>query len=262
MSLPVLSVRAPDISYQPLMFAEDYFMKDQSSHNWLYQTKTFASLYERIVGEATSIVFWRELKERFLDFIPEGGRILEIGSGPGFQAIKICQYRRDLEIIASDFSSEMISLGKKNYQELILQDQHISRVQSHLSFVQADAMDLSHFDSETFDGIYSVGAIKHFPAPIRGLNECIRILKPGGRMFFSEFFAEASVTDIMNLVKHVRIPGLLKPTFSRFLHNKHKKLVPDKADIEKWENELSSKGFPISEYLPEYPFFILKFDKK
>ncbi len=32
-------------------------MKGQSSHNfvrWLYQTKTFASLYERIIGEATS----------------------------------------------------------------------------------------------------------------------------------------------------------------------------------------------------------------
>ncbi len=262
MSLPVLSVRAPDISYQPLMFAEDYFMKDQSSHNWLYQTKTFASLYERIVGEATSIVFWRELKERFLDFIPEGGRILEIGSGPGFQALKILQHRRDLEIIASDFSAEMISLGKKNYQELILQDQHISRVQSHLSFVQADAMDLSHFDSETFDGIYSVGAIKHFPDRIRGLNECIRILKPGGKIFFSEFFAEASVTDMMNLIKHVRIPDFLKPTFSRFLHSKHKKLVPDKADIEKWEQELSSKGFAFSEYLQGYPFFMLKLDKK
>ncbi|MDJ0593799.1 MAG: hypothetical protein QNJ72_28110 [Pleurocapsa sp. MO_226.B13] len=93
-------------------------------------------------------------------------------------------------------------------------------------------------------------------------HECIRILKPGGRMFFSEFLAEASVTDIMNFAKHVRIPGLLKPTFSRFLHNKHKKLVPDEADIEKWEKELSSKGFAFSEYLHGYPFFILKLDKK
>ena len=240
-------------------------MKDQSSHNlfrWLYQTKTFASVYEQIVGKATSIVFSRELQEKFLNFIPEGGKILEVGSGPGFQAIQICQYRPDLEIIAADFSAEMISLGKKNYQKLICQDQDISRVQSHLSFVQADAMDLSQFGSETFDGIYSLGAIKHFPDQVRGLNECIRILKPGGKMLFSEFFAEASVADIMNLVKHIRIPSLLKPSFSRFLHNKHKKLVPDEADIEKWEKELSSKGFAFSEYLHGYPFFMLKLDKK
>ena len=240
-------------------------MKNQSSHNfvqWLYQTKTCTSLYERIVGEATSIVFWRELKERFLNFIPEGGRILEIGSGPGFQALKILQHRRDLEIIASDFSSEMISLGKKNYQELILQDEHIRRVQSHLSFVQADAMDLSHFGSETFDGIYSLAAIKHFPDPIRGLNECIRILKPEGQMFFSEFFAEASVTDMMNFAKHVRIPGLLKPTISRFFHLVMRNEAPDKADVEKWKNELWSNSFSLSEYLPGYPFFILKFEKK
>ncbi len=81
-------------------------------------------------------------------------------------------------------------------------------------------------------------------------------------MFFSEFFAEASVTDMMNLVKHVRIPGLLKPTCSRFIHLVMRNEAPDKADVEKWEKELSPKGFALSEYLPGYPFFILKLDKK
>ena len=238
-------------------------MKGQSKDNLsqrLYQTKTFASLYERIVGDATTIVFERKLKEDFLHFIPEGGKILEIGCASGFQAMKILQNRRDLEIIASDFSAEMISLGKKNYQGLILQDQDIRRIQSHLSFVQADAMDLSQFGSETFDGIYSVGAIKHFPDQIHGLHECIRILKPGGKMFFSEFFAEASATDMINFSKYVKIPGLLKSIFSNFLPKKDEN-APGEADIKKWEKELSSKGFALAEYLQGYPFFILKFDK-
>ena len=227
-----------------------------------YHTKIFTSLYERTASEATSIVLWRKLKEEFLNFIPQGGRILEIGSGPCLQAMKILQHRPDLEIIASDFSSEMISLGKKNYQELILKDEYIKRVQSHLSFVQADAMDLSQFDSETFDGIYSVGAIKHFPDPIRGLHECSSILKPGGRMFFSEFFAEASMADMMNFAKYVRIPGWLKPMIFRLLLIKVRNIGPDKVDLEKWKNELCSNGFALSEYLPGYPLFILKFDKK
>ncbi len=87
-------------------------MENQSSDKfaqWLYQTKTFTSFYGQGVGKASSVVFWRKLKEDFLHLIPEGGKILEIGSGPGLQAMKILQHRRDVEIIASDFSSEMIS---------------------------------------------------------------------------------------------------------------------------------------------------------
>lgn len=241
-------------------------MKNLFDHNfplWLYQTKTFTSIYAQRIGEATTIILSKNLKENFLDFIPKGGTILEIGCGPGHQAMKILQDRHDVEIIASDMSSEMISYGKKKYQKLILRDEQIEKVQSNLSFVQADAMDLSQFGSETFDGIYSVAAIKHFPDRIRGLNECIRILKPGGRMLFAEFFAEASVAETINLfAKHVRIPGFMKPIISRVIHNKHKTTTPNKADIEKWKNELSSKGFPLSEYLQGYPFFIFKFDKK
>lgn len=229
---------------------------------WPYHTKTFTSLYQQTASEASSMVLSSKLKEEFLNFIPEGGRILEIGSGPCLQAIKILQHRPDLKIIASDFSSEMISLGKKNYQELILKDESIKRVQSHLSFVQADAMDLSQFGGETFDGIYAVGAIKYFPDPIRGLYESISILKSGGRMFFSEFFAEASVADMMNLAKYVKIPGWLKPIIFRLMQIKIRNVAPDKADVEKWKNELSSNGFSFSEYLQGYPFFIFKFEKK
>ena len=238
-------------------------MKNQSGHKfeqWLYQTKTFTSFYERTIGGASTIVFSRKLKEDFLNFISEGGKILEIGSGPGLQAMKILQHRCDVKIIACDFSSEMISLGKKNYQEMILRDEHIRRFQSNLSFVQADAMDLSQFSSETFNGIYCLMAIKHFPDPIRGLHECIRILKPGGRMFFSEFFAEASLADIVNLVKQVRIADFLKPIISRLIQLGMRNLVPKKADVEKWKNKLSSKGFFLLEYFQGYPFFILKFE--
>ena len=231
---------------------------------WLYQSKIGSAIYAWGISGATTIIFDKKLKEDFLNFIPKGGKILEIGCGPGNQAIKILKDRHDLEIIASDMSSEMISQAQKKYQEMILRDEQFKKVQSNLSFVQADAMDLSQFDSETFDGIYSYGVIKHFPDRIRGLNECIRILKPGGRMFFDEFFAEASLAQTMNLfAKHIRIPAgfMMKPIISRIFHNKHKISSPDKADIEQWEQELSSKGVPLSEYLQEYPFFILKFEK-
>ena len=239
-------------------------MKNQFGHNLLrglYQIKPFVFLYAQNIGEVSSIIFSSKLNEEFLNFIPKGGKILEIGSGPGLQAMKIIQYRHDVEIIASDLSSEMIDYAKKKYQELILKGEYIKEVQSNLSFVQADVMGLSQFDAETFDGIYSLGAIKHFPNQIYALNECIRILKPGGKMFFAEFLAEASLPETINLVNHLKVPVFMKPIIARFLHNKHKKMVPGRADIEKWKNDLHSKGIILSGYLQGYPFFILKFEK-
>lgn len=82
-------------------------------------------------------------------------------------------------------------------------------------------------------------------------------------MLFVEFFAEASVVETTNLfAKHIRIPGLMKPIIARVINKKHKTKTPNKADLEKWKNELSSKGFSLSEYVPGYPFFIFKFEKK
>lgn len=228
----------------------------------LHHDKTFTSFYERVAGNASSVVFWDKLQNDFLNFIPEGGKILEIGSGPGFQALKIHQHRPDVEIIVSDFSDKMVSLGKKNYQAMISRNENIKRFKSNISFVQADAMDLSQFGSEKFDGIYSLTAIKHFPNPIHGLYESIKILKPGGRMFFSDFFAEASLVATKNFAKYVvRVPDFIQPIIVPLSYFVTKNKAPHKADIENWKKKLSSKGFCHSEYLHEYPFFILKLEK-
>lgn len=239
-------------------------MDNQSSDKlepWLPRTQLFTSLYERTIGEASTIVFSRKLEEDFLTLIPEGGKILEIGSGPGLQAMQILQSRPDLKIVAADYSAEMISLAKKNYQQLILKNKQIRRIESHLSFVQADAMNLSQFGSETFDAIYSVMTIKHFADPIRGLHECTRILKSGGRMFFSEFFAEASLANVKNFAQHFQIADCLKPIVASLIHRKIGKNAPDKVEVEKWKNKLRSKCFFLAEHLQGYPFLILKLKK-
>lgn len=233
----------------------------QKFEEGLYHHKTFTSFYGQVAGNASSVVFWDKLQDNFLRFIPEEGKILEIGSGSGFQAMKVLQHRPDLEIIASDFSDKMVSLGKENYQELISKNENIQKVQSHLSFVQADAMDLSQFDSVKFDGIYSLTAIKHFPNAMRGLHESIRFLKPGGRMFFAEFFAEAPFAAAVNLAKHVRMADFFKTFFVPLIHLGIKNVAPSKVDIENWKNELNSKGLCHLEYLDEYPFFILQLEK-
>ena len=81
-------------------------MKHNGSHNFisrLYQTKIFTSIYDRIAGEFSSAFLWDELTKKFLNHIPTGGTILEIGAGLFLMAIKILQSRPDLRVIALIF---------------------------------------------------------------------------------------------------------------------------------------------------------------
>ncbi|MDJ0635400.1 MAG: class I SAM-dependent methyltransferase [Xenococcaceae cyanobacterium MO_188.B29] len=240
-------------------------MKHNGSHNFisrLYQTKVFTSIYDRIAGEFSSAFLWDELTKKFLDYIPTGGTILEIGAGSGLLAIKILQYRPDLSVIASDFSSQMLSLAKKNYQERICKDEQLIKVQSQLRFVQADVMDLSQFTGENIDGIYSLGAIKHFPEPLHGLRQCIGILKTGGQMFFTDFAAEGSLSGTRKVAKHLRIPVLIKFVVIPLFHFAIKRKAVTNEDVQMWKNELEKSGDSVLEYSPGNSMFTLIFKKR
>ncbi|MHB8420900.1 MAG: class I SAM-dependent methyltransferase [Myxococcales bacterium] len=98
-------------------------------------------------------------------------------AAPRLQAIEIARLRPDLQLVACDFSQEFTRLGERNRDR--------ARV-GPVQFTVADAMDLSRFARRSFDAVYSLTAIKHFPDPVRGLTPCWRACRgrrrEGGRM--------------------------------------------------------------------------------
>jgi SAM-dependent methyltransferase len=106
--------------------------------------------------------------------IPEEGRILELGCGPGHLWLdNSSRLPGGWQVALSDFSQGMVDEARQQ-----LADQ--PAFSFHLLDAQAIAFPDNHFDAVIANGIYD-----HVPHRKQAFAETARVLKPGGRLYAS-----------------------------------------------------------------------------
>ncbi|KAJ5730533.1 uncharacterized protein N7483_005041 [Penicillium malachiteum] len=100
-------------------------------------------------------------------------RVLDIGAGTG----RLTCY------IANIVGHEGRVIGIDPLKDRI--DVACKRAQPNLSFYVGDAYDLSSFDSGAFDVVFFNCVFHWLHDQDRALRECVRVLKPGGRIGIS-----------------------------------------------------------------------------
>ncbi len=100
-----------------------------------------------------------------------GGRVLEIGPGPGHVGLHWLEKNSDARLVGCEISSEMIKTARKNARGCGLED----RVQ----YVEGSCLAMP-FDGETFDAVFSNGSLHEWEDPVRVFQEIHRVLRPGG----------------------------------------------------------------------------------
>ncbi|MDD1699707.1 MAG: class I SAM-dependent methyltransferase, partial [Methanoregula sp.] len=107
--------------------------------------------------------------------LPSSSCVLELGCGNGKTAIPMIQQGWD--VISLDFSSKAVALCKKAIPDLL-----------HGQVMIADAR-WPPFRDSTFDAVFAIHVIAHMYATDRKCvaSEIIRLLRPGGMLFFCEF---------------------------------------------------------------------------
>ena len=110
---------------------------------------------------------WRQYTEAVLPHLPNGGRVLEIGPGPGLLLSRLAG--RYPMAVGLDLSTGMLRQAQKRLQGADL-PVHLSR---------ANALDIP-FASGSFDAVVTTFALSAIPDGIGAIGEMARVLKKGG----------------------------------------------------------------------------------
>lgn len=143
--------------------------------SWLYDVRA-AEAVARLADPALD----------YMRALPLDARLLDVGCGGGQQALRLAEagYR----VTGVDLSGDQIRRARRRA------DRRRGPGEPP-AFQQADVLDLPFADG-TFEGVTSVGSLKHWTDRGRGLRECARVLAPGGVLAICEVDRGCRLEDV------------------------------------------------------------------
>jgi SAM-dependent methyltransferase len=113
-----------------------------------------------------------------------GGKLLEVGSGPGRLAVRLAREGPGITLTGVDISEAMVERAARRAAG--------AGLSWRVRFEVGDVAALPLSDGE-FDGVVSTLSLHHWSDPVRSLAEIHRVLKPGG---------EARIYDLSHWLWH------------------------------------------------------------
>jgi ubiquinone/menaquinone biosynthesis C-methylase UbiE len=127
--------------------------------------------------------------------IQEGMRVLEVGPGNGTYTLAAAR-RLGLEgeLVTVDIEPKMIERVQRR-----IASEGVTNIDARV----ADAYDLP-FNADSFDLVYMITVINEIPDVPRALKEFYRVLKPSGRLVFSELLMDPDYPRAATLTRKVQ----------------------------------------------------------
>ena len=133
--------------------------------------------WNRLVKDAYNSLEFLVTMHYLRKHLPESGRILDAGGGPGRYAFELCRAGYDVVLLDIDpayttFAKEKIKLEPKSVSSRFI------------ASVVGDIRDLSDFNTNNFDAVLCLGGpLTHISDEIertQATSELVRVAKPGG----------------------------------------------------------------------------------
>lgn len=150
--------------------------------SWLYESVVAAgidSLYEQAVEEASVQ-------------IPDGTKVLDVGCGQGQLAARLAERKPACTVIGIDQSADMIRRALARNPR-----------RPNLEFRKADVLELP-FANDEFSMALVVASIKHWSDRLRGVQEILRVLAPGGKLGIVDVDRDCSLERATRFVEKWR----------------------------------------------------------
>jgi ubiquinone/menaquinone biosynthesis C-methylase UbiE len=146
-----------------------------------YESNTYRQMRIETYGEdfgQTSWVTTEESKEiPLLLNLSLNSSVLELGCGSGGYGLHLAE-KVGCRLVGLDTNAP----GVRNANQLAL----ARGLASQTRFEQCDVSDNLPFDDKAFEAVFSNDVLCHIPCRPKVLGEMYRVLKPGGRMLFSD----------------------------------------------------------------------------
>jgi ubiquinone/menaquinone biosynthesis C-methylase UbiE len=138
---------------------------------------------------------YRRLAADVAGVAPDGGAVLDVGTGPGVLLVELAARRPDLRLTGVDLSADMIAAATRNLEPF--GERARTRV--------GDVASLP-FPDRSFDLIVSSLSLHHWDHPEAAVPELARILRPRGRVYiydlpfapFDKLAAAARTRSVLN----------------------------------------------------------------
>lgn len=138
-------------------------------------------------------------------YVPQGGKILDVGAGTGVYSMALAMDGYDLHAV------ELVEHNIEVFRE------NLKACGAEIPVEQGNALDLSRFADESFDAVLLFGPLYHLYTKedkLTVLREAKRVVKPGGHIFVAYCMNEAAMIycafrdDGSNMMEYLR-KGLL-----------------------------------------------------
>ena len=144
-----------------------------------------ASLYEkgaRMVIDS----YYSEVADEIVARL-QSGTILDLGTGPGYLPIEIAKRAPAIRVDGIDLTLKLVKMAQENSER--------AEVADRLHFEVGNAANLK-FEDNSYDMVISTGMLHSLKDPVSVINECYRVLKPGGETWI---FDPARVSSAINV---------------------------------------------------------------
>jgi ubiquinone/menaquinone biosynthesis C-methylase UbiE len=159
-------------------------------------------------------------------FQDKKGKLLEAGCGVGNRVVILSKFGYDVTGI--EISKERFEIAQKN----------IKKYHVKAKLLLGDIRKMP-FADESFDIIFCDGVVEHFPDSDKGVKECYRVLKKGGKAMIS----------VPNKITFFEINKKLQILLGKLLHKKIWSSGYERSFIKRrFEKILTNEGFKIKGY--------------
>lgn len=208
------------------------FGERASSGDWIGKQQRAYRLWAPVYDHVYSRVLLSAHQKIVALTLSEGESVLEIGVGTG---LLLPQYPRRCRVTGIDISEHMLCKAAEKVLEHRL---------ANIDLRVGDAQSLS-FTPGIFDVVVLPFVITLLPDPEAALDECVRVLKPGGSIIIASKISEGA--GIQGLLERAVAPIAETIGLSaRFRSQRLLDWIESRGDIE------------VSEWAPVYPLGLFK----